>query len=244
MASRCSAETRRWWPPSPTRWSSSTSTARSVIAWAPEDRPTEDGVGGLEPDRYSWTAVLHQEHGGGVHVHVMTARCDLETDRLRIRRQCALLGINRSSVYYITAPAGEWSSGSCGYSMTAARRQRRMQADHSTWRPRIRESAGTGLHRLARRGPALTAEAPRRPSTRSDLRNCGDIRRSPQFTRRSGTSARRTPVPAQRRRNATPASPRTCRPSARRGRCSRGLPRCPPRQPTSRRESSSVTSFR
>ncbi len=128
-----------------------------------------------------------------------------------------------------TAPAGESSSGSCGYSMTAARRQRRMQADHSTWRPRIRESAGTGLHRLARRGPALTPEAPRRPSNRSDLRNCGDILRSPQFARRSGTSARRTPVPAQRRRNATPASPRTRRGSARRGRCSRGLPRCPPR---------------
>ena len=63
-----------------------------VIAWAPEDRPTEAQIGavldefekrawaGLEPDRYAWTAVLH-EQGGGVHVHVLTARCDLETGR-------------------------------------------------------------------------------------------------------------------------------------------------------------------
>ena len=48
-----------------------------VIAWAPEDRPTDaqiDAVvnefektawAGLEPDRHSWTAVLHREQGGG-----------------------------------------------------------------------------------------------------------------------------------------------------------------------------------
>ena len=64
-----------------------------VIAWAPEDRPTDAQIGavldefektawaGLEPDRYAWTAVLHREHGDGVHVHVRTARCDLETGR-------------------------------------------------------------------------------------------------------------------------------------------------------------------
>ena len=50
-----------------------------VIAWAPEDRPTEEQIeavldefektawAGLEPERYSWTAVLHRERGGGVH---------------------------------------------------------------------------------------------------------------------------------------------------------------------------------
>ena len=38
-------------------------------------------VAGLDADRYSWTAVLHREQGGGVHVHVLTARCDLETGR-------------------------------------------------------------------------------------------------------------------------------------------------------------------
>ena len=64
-----------------------------VIAWAPEDRPTDAQIGavldefektawaGLEPDRYAWTAVLHREDGDGVHVHVLTARCDLETGR-------------------------------------------------------------------------------------------------------------------------------------------------------------------
>ena len=56
---------------------------RSIaIEWAPEDRPTEAQINavldefekiawaGLEADRYSWTAVLHREDGGGVHVHV------------------------------------------------------------------------------------------------------------------------------------------------------------------------------
>ena len=64
-----------------------------VIAWAPEDRPTAAQVdavldefeqtawAGLEPDRYSWTAVLHRERGGGVHVHVLAAQCDLQTGR-------------------------------------------------------------------------------------------------------------------------------------------------------------------
>ena len=64
-----------------------------VIAWAPEDQPTDaqiDAVldkfedtawAGLEPDRYAWTAVEHRERGGGVHVHVLAARCDLETGR-------------------------------------------------------------------------------------------------------------------------------------------------------------------
>ena len=64
-----------------------------VIAWAPEDRPTDaqiDAVldrfektawAGLEPDRYAWTAVEHRERGGGVHVHVLAARCDLETGK-------------------------------------------------------------------------------------------------------------------------------------------------------------------
>ncbi len=64
-----------------------------VIAWAPDDQPTEEQIGavldefektawaGLEPDRYSWTAVLHRERGSGVHVHVLAAQCDLETGR-------------------------------------------------------------------------------------------------------------------------------------------------------------------
>ena len=64
-----------------------------VIAWAPDDRPTEEQIGavldefektawaGLRPDRYAWTAVLHRERGGGVHMHVLAAQCDLETGR-------------------------------------------------------------------------------------------------------------------------------------------------------------------
>ena len=64
-----------------------------VIAWAPEDRPTDAQIeavldrfeqtawAGLEPDRYAWTAVEHRERGGGIHVHVFAARCDLETGK-------------------------------------------------------------------------------------------------------------------------------------------------------------------
>ncbi len=64
-----------------------------VIAWAPDDEPTDAEIGavlddfeqtawaGLEPDRYAWAAVLHRERGGGAHVHVLAARCDLETGR-------------------------------------------------------------------------------------------------------------------------------------------------------------------
>ena len=36
---------------------------------------------GLEPDRYTWAAVQHREAGGGVHVHVLAARVDLETGK-------------------------------------------------------------------------------------------------------------------------------------------------------------------
>ena len=36
---------------------------------------------GLEPERYSWTAVLHRERGGGVHAHILAAQCDLDTGR-------------------------------------------------------------------------------------------------------------------------------------------------------------------
>ena len=64
-----------------------------VIAWAPDDTPTDAQIGaildafeqtawaGLEPDRYAWSAVVHRERGGGAHVHVLAARCDLETGR-------------------------------------------------------------------------------------------------------------------------------------------------------------------
>ena len=65
----------------------------AVIAWAPDDHPTDEQIeavldefektawAGLEPDRYAWAAVLHREEGGGAHVHILAARCDLETGR-------------------------------------------------------------------------------------------------------------------------------------------------------------------
>ena len=64
-----------------------------VIAWAPEDEPSDDQIeqtleefertawAGLEEERYAWSAVLHRETEGGVHVHVLAARCDLETGK-------------------------------------------------------------------------------------------------------------------------------------------------------------------
>ena len=64
-----------------------------VIAWAPEDNPTDAQIeavldkfertawAGLQPDRYAWSAVEHRERGGGLHVHIFAARCDLETGK-------------------------------------------------------------------------------------------------------------------------------------------------------------------
>ena len=36
---------------------------------------------GLEPDRYAWSAIEHRGAGGGIHVHVLAARVDLETGK-------------------------------------------------------------------------------------------------------------------------------------------------------------------
>ena len=64
-----------------------------VIAWAPEDQPSAQDIdrvlneveksawAGLAPDRYAWAAVQHRTANGGVHVHVLAARCDLETGK-------------------------------------------------------------------------------------------------------------------------------------------------------------------
>ena len=65
----------------------------SVIAWAPDDTPTEAQIGavldafeqtawaGLEPDRCAWAAVVHRELATASHVHVLAARCGLETSQ-------------------------------------------------------------------------------------------------------------------------------------------------------------------
>ena len=64
-----------------------------VIAWAPEDKPTPEQIdevldkferlawAGLDPDRYAWSAVRHDGEKGGVHVHIMAARADLQTGK-------------------------------------------------------------------------------------------------------------------------------------------------------------------
>lgn len=63
----------------------------AVIAWHPDDKPTEEQINavlddfeemsfsGLDPERRSMSAVLHHEDNGSVHVHVLIARTDLET---------------------------------------------------------------------------------------------------------------------------------------------------------------------
>ena len=68
-------------------------TTSGLIAWAPDDNPSQADIdevlddferlawAGLEPDRYAWCAVRHNEEGGGVHVHVLAARVDLETGK-------------------------------------------------------------------------------------------------------------------------------------------------------------------
>ena len=64
-----------------------------VIAWSLEDAPTRVQIervvdefehlawAGLDWDRYVWSAVLHRDHDGGMHVHTFAARCDLVTGR-------------------------------------------------------------------------------------------------------------------------------------------------------------------
>ena len=64
-----------------------------VIAWSPEDDPSGEEIeevieefertafAGLSPERYLWSAVLHKDDKGGVHVHVYAARVELLTGK-------------------------------------------------------------------------------------------------------------------------------------------------------------------
>ena len=64
-----------------------------VIAWAPDGQSDPEQIdevldnferlawAGLELDRYAWSAVRHDEPSGGVHIHIMTARVDLQTGK-------------------------------------------------------------------------------------------------------------------------------------------------------------------
>ena len=122
-----------------------------VIAWAPDDSPTDAQIGavlddfertawaGLEPDRYAWAAVVHRERDGGAHVHVLAARCDLETGAEPQHRAAGLAEDIR--------PA-------------ARRRQRRTRLE-PTGRPGAGAGAATRAPRL-RRGGAAAGRAPDR----------------------------------------------------------------------------------
>lgn len=64
-----------------------------VIAWSPEDQPTEKEIrevlqdyknmafAGMNEDRFAFCAVLHRDDDKGVHVHTLTARVDLQTGK-------------------------------------------------------------------------------------------------------------------------------------------------------------------
>lgn len=64
-----------------------------VIAFSPEDQPTENQIdavlnhytdlsfAGLDPENYCFSAVLHREANGGVHIHTFSAKVDLATGK-------------------------------------------------------------------------------------------------------------------------------------------------------------------
>ena len=64
-----------------------------VVAWSRDDAPSPAQVerfvdafeelawAGLGKDRYAWSAVVHRDHEGGVHAHILAARCDLASGR-------------------------------------------------------------------------------------------------------------------------------------------------------------------
>ena len=64
-----------------------------VISWHADDAPTDDEIeavlrdfegvafSGLEPDQYSWSAILHVDQDGTKHVHVFIARVELRSGK-------------------------------------------------------------------------------------------------------------------------------------------------------------------
>ena len=68
-ASKSPAGIRTWWPPSPTRSSSERKYTSVVIAWAPDDRPTDAQIEAVldEFEKTAW-AGLEPERGppGGI----------------------------------------------------------------------------------------------------------------------------------------------------------------------------------
>ncbi|MBL1140408.1 MAG: relaxase/mobilization nuclease domain-containing protein [Proteobacteria bacterium] len=64
-----------------------------LIAWSPSDAPSDSDIqdvlddfekvawAGLSADRYCWSAILHRDSNGGVHIHIFAARVDLVTGK-------------------------------------------------------------------------------------------------------------------------------------------------------------------
>ena len=64
-----------------------------IISFAKEDSPTKEDIsnvisdfknaafGDLDESRYSWSVVMHHEEDGGKHLHIITAKVDLETGK-------------------------------------------------------------------------------------------------------------------------------------------------------------------
>jgi len=64
-----------------------------VIAWHKDDAPTDEQIAqvlddfervafaGLEPNQYTYYAVLHEESNGAKHVHVIAPRVELSTGK-------------------------------------------------------------------------------------------------------------------------------------------------------------------
>ena len=64
-----------------------------VLAWAPEDNPTNEQImavlddfekvafAGLQSNQYTWSAVLHREKKGGVHVHFIVPCVELQSGK-------------------------------------------------------------------------------------------------------------------------------------------------------------------
>ena len=138
-----------------------------VIAWAPEDRPSDQDIdrvldefeqtawAGLAPDRYAWAAVQHRAATGGVHVHVLTARCDLETGKS--------LNIAPPGWQQTYDPLVEALNLDRGWSRPDdPARAREQQPGHRAYREAAELRAGIRARgRPARGGPGLPAAARR-----------------------------------------------------------------------------------
>ena len=109
-----------------------------VLAWAPDDQPTAAQIeavldefeqtawAGLEPDRYAWTAVQHDEPTGAVHVHILAARVDLETGKS--------LNIAPPGWQQHFDPLRDWQNAQHGWSRPDdPARQRDVQPGHTAY---------------------------------------------------------------------------------------------------------------